>query len=102
MTSGSSRLGRWRAGFRSDARGVQLREQEPNAFASYLRGRFRDFDGFCDEAQFPQRLTEFAEEFRNRAMHAEDLSAEECTDARNFLLNEPTRLLLKLAEELGR
>jgi hypothetical protein len=80
--------------------GCRLRDDEPNAFAAYLRERLNDHGAFCDEARFPQRLNDYAQQFRNRAMHAGELTVEDCKAARDYLFEEPVRLLVYLAEAL--
>ena len=79
--------------------GCRLRDAEPNAFAAYLRSRLVDLDAFC-EARFPQQLLDYTQQFRNRAMHAGDLTAGDCKAARDYLFEEPVRLMVYLGEVL--
>jgi hypothetical protein len=80
--------------------GCRLRHEEPNAFAAYLRQRLSDHDAFCDDVRFPQRLIDYAAQFRNRAMHVDELTADDCKAARDYLFEEPVRLLVYLGEVL--
>lgn len=81
--------------------GCRLRDEEPNAFSRYLRSVLKDHSSFCDDVRFPQRLHDYAQRYRNRAMHVDELSAAECKAARDFLFEEPVRLLLYLSEALS-
>ena len=81
---------------RATRRAPSCCNKEPNAFVSHLRECLTDLDSFCDERKFPGHLTKYAEDFRNRAMHVDDLSAQDCKDARDFLLDEPVCLLRTL------
>jgi hypothetical protein len=80
--------------------GCRLRDEEPNAFAFYLRYRLANHAQFCDDAVLPQRLLEYSENYCNRAMHVHDLTAGDCKAARDYLIEEPTRPLLYLTEAL--
>lgn len=74
------------------------RQQGPRELAAFLRETLQDLDGFCDATRFPRRLSKYVAKFRNAAAHVDGLGAEECRAARAFLLEEPVRLLLTLAE----
>jgi hypothetical protein len=80
--------------------GCKLRDAEPNSFAAYLRERLVDYDAFCRD-KFPGRLLDYAERYRNAAMHVGDVSAEDCKAARDHLFEEPVRLLLYLTEAVA-
>jgi hypothetical protein len=80
--------------------GCRLRGEEPNAFASYLGSWLVDHDDWCTGSRFPRLLARYAELFRNRAMHVDDLSTTDCAAARKYLFEEPVRLLLQLVEAL--
>jgi hypothetical protein len=54
----------------------------------------------ADDAGFPQRLLEYAENVRNRAMHVDDLTLDDCKVARDYLFEEPVRLLLDMTSAL--
>ena len=45
-------------------------------------------------------LADYTQKYRNRAMHAGSISQEDCKAARDYLFEEPVRLLLYLAEVL--
>jgi hypothetical protein len=78
-----------------------LRNAEPNAFARYLSERLLSLDRFCDEQAWPKRLMRYNEKFRNRAAHIDRLTLEECMEARAYLLDEPTKLLISLLETIS-
>jgi hypothetical protein len=77
--------------------GYKLRDAEPNSFAAHLRQRLVDYDAFYRD-KFPRRLLDYADKYRNAAMHVGDVSAEDCKAARDHLFEEPVRLLLYLTE----
>jgi len=78
--------------------GCRLRNEEANAFSAYLQRHLTDYTGFCDDVKFPQLLDRYANEYRNKAMHTDEISSAQCIEARRFLLEEPNRLLAYLAE----
>lgn len=80
--------------------GCALRDADDNPFGSYLAERFVSLGRFCDEEKWPSRLRRYNEKFRNRAAHVDRLTLQECIDARAYLLEEPTRLLVSLARAL--
>jgi hypothetical protein len=80
--------------------GCRLRDDKPNAFARYLRERLVDHINWCDEAGFPHRVLDYTKCYRNRADHPGELSAADCKEARDYLFEEPVRLLLYLTESL--
>jgi hypothetical protein len=80
--------------------GCKLGDAEPNSFAAHLRERLVDYDAFCRD-KFARRLLDYAERYRNAAMHVGDVSAEDCKDARDHLFEEPVRLLLYLTEAVA-
>lgn len=77
--------------------GYKLRDAQPNSFVRYLRVHLADYDAFFGD-KFPRRLLDYAERYRNAAMHVGDVSAEDCKAARDHLFEEPVRLLLYLTE----
>jgi hypothetical protein len=78
--------------------GCKLRNSENNGFVQFLRTIFVDIETLCNEKKIPARIIKYTEDFRNRAAHVIRLTREECLEARAFLLEEPIRLLLALAE----
>jgi hypothetical protein len=96
--AGSSRSGRWT--FCLLNLGCTLRDAEDNAFGRYLAERFVGLGRFCDAEKWPARLRRYNEKFRNRAAHVDRLTLQECIEARAYLLEEPTRLLIGLVRAL--
>ena len=80
--------------------GCKLRHAEDNAFGSYLAERFIGLGRFCDEEKWPARLRSYTAKFRNRAAHVDRLTLQECIEARAYLLDEPTLLLVSLLRAL--
>jgi hypothetical protein len=76
---------------------LACREASAGGFATYLSTRLSDMDRFCD-LRYPKWLTKFAVGYRNRAAHISSLSHEDCEKARDYLLEQPRRLLLTLVE----
>lgn len=77
------------------------RPEPDNGFSRALEELVVDLGALCERDQFPQRLMEFNRLYRNRAAHTDRLTLQECLDARRFLLEEPTELLVVLARQLA-
>jgi hypothetical protein len=80
--------------------GCAQRDVEDNAFGRYLAGRLVDLGRFCDGEKWPTRLRRYNDKFRNRAAHVDRLTLQDCIEARAYLLEEPTRLLISLGRAL--
>jgi hypothetical protein len=65
-----------------------------NGFSRVLEELVVDLGALCERDEFPQRLMEFNRLYRNRAAHTDRLTLQECLDARRYLLEEPTELLV--------
>lgn len=76
--------------------GCKCKTVEGNGFSMFLNDVIKDLNVFCDENQFPGKLIQYAQEYRNRAAHVGKLSREECMAARSMLLEEPIQLLITL------
>jgi hypothetical protein len=80
--------------------GCRLHDNEPNAFARYLRERLVGHAQFCGRRGVPAASTGVRGDFRNRAMHVDDLTLDDCKVARDYLFEEPVRLLLDMTSAL--
>jgi hypothetical protein len=78
--------------------GGKLADAPENDFAAFLSRRLHNREQFCRE--FPPKLHRYIGRYRNRAAHIEEISREEAASARAYLLDEPMRLLVELAESL--
>jgi hypothetical protein len=75
--------------------GCALRTADQNGFAAWLAEIVGDFDGLCIGG-LPRRLIEYVDTYRNRAAHVSSMSLADCVKAREYLLEEPTKLLVAL------
>jgi hypothetical protein len=78
--------------------GHRFGDMPDNTFLLFLRSRMIDPDQFCRD--FPKKLNSYIDRFRNRAAHIDHISESDVHEARAFLLEEPLRLLVWLAEAI--
>ena len=76
--------------------GCKSRNMEGNGFSMFLHDRIKNFEEFCNDSQFPGKLIQYAQDYRNRAAHVSKLTRLECMSARAMLLEAPIKLLITL------
>jgi hypothetical protein len=76
--------------------GCRMSDITGNGFAQFLARITGNLDQFCNSEQFPSRVINYVQEFRNKSAHVAKLSKDECVAARAYLLEEPVLLLVRL------